>query len=295
MKKINLKNIVLGCCTVALLAISCDDNNQKSVTDGNDSPKDLSEAYDLKATTEEKALQIEQDALNYYWPVSDQMSYRLLMDDMDMDVEDKQMAEAKLTNQKRKKSLGVDEKDDLPTAKVVREEADKDYWWSYEQRDLVYRELSEKMKAVPAKLKTDTKKLEMEAKEFLKGKSVETDIKITDINRSRPPLFSKECMGEDNQEKCSNDAVIAWLKNEIDYPESALDKNHDGTERVTFTIGKTGKIEGDIKVMSKDNPCSGCTEAAIAAVKKMPNWIPGLQNGKPVSVEVVLPVKFRIK
>lgn len=292
MKKINLKKLMFSCCTVALLAIGCSDNNQKSVTDDTDNAENMSDAYDLKATTDKKVLEVEQDAINYYWPVSDEMSYRLLMDDVDLK---EKTATAKLTNEKKKDFSGLDDKNDLPVAKVVREEPEDDYWLSYDQRQRKYQEMSRKMKDAPEKLDTDVNKVKSKGRDKadLKGNMVYPEIKITDINRSRPPLFTTTCMGEINPEKCSNKAITQWVKENINYPKDEIDQEHDGYEYASFTVGKNGEIIGDIKIKSRTDNCPECEEAAREVLSKMPKWTPALQNGKPVSVEVNLPIRFR--
>lgn len=100
MKKSNLKNIIYSCALMALLAIGCTNNNQKSVTDGNDNIENLSDnEYDLKATTSDKSLEVEQDVIDRYKEVPDSVDYELTREDLDLD-----------------------DKNDLPTAKVVRDE-----------------------------------------------------------------------------------------------------------------------------------------------------------------------------
>jgi len=36
----------------------------------------------------------------------------------------------------------------------------------------------------------------------------------------------------------------------------------------------------------------GCDEEAIRVMKLIPDWLPGIQHGNPVSVYLVLPIRF---
>lgn len=108
----------------------------------------------------------------------------------------------------------------------------------------------------------------------------------------RLPLFSDKCLESDNPQECSNEALNYYLSKNIDYPENAIEKDHDGMEKLFFVIDEYGKIEGNIKVISKDKPCVGCAKAAVEAVANMPKWIPGRIDGIAVKSKIILPVRF---
>lgn len=109
----------------------------------------------------------------------------------------------------------------------------------------------------------------------------------------RPPLFSKDCLTADDPEKCSNEALKAWVKEHVKYPEKELQTGTDGLEHVTFIINQHGRISSVRRVESKQESCEGCGQAALNAVLEMPEWEPARVDGKPVSVIVTLPVRFR--
>jgi hypothetical protein len=117
---------------------------------------------------------------------------------------------------------------------------------------------------------------------------------LDDITLNRPPLFGKECLDAENPEDCSNDAVQAWMRENLDYPEAALEEGHDGYEYATFTVNPNGEVfYSDIEIKSMDKPCEGCKKVVKKAILKMPDWLPALRNGKPISSEVALPVRFQ--
>lgn len=122
--------------------------------------------------------------------------------------------------------------------------------------------------------------------------AVDTDKVYGSDDLDQMPLFSADCLTAKDRSKCSNDALKAYLRKNIDYPDPALEKGHDGLERIFFVIDENGKIEGNIKVISKDKPCKGCAKAAVEAIAEMPAWVPGMKNGQPVKTKLVLPVEF---
>ncbi len=85
---------------------------------------------------------------------------------------------------------------------------------------------------------------------------------------------------------------LKFLQGNTIFPQSAKEKGISGTVYVSFLVESTGKIS-DIKVLKGIG--SGCDEEAIRVVRKMPNWIPGKQAGKPVGVKFTMPIKFSQK
>jgi protein TonB len=61
---------------------------------------------------------------------------------------------------------------------------------------------------------------------------------------------------------------------------------------VTFVVEKEGQIS-EVKVLRNLYP--SLDKEALRVVKSMPNWKPGMQNGKPVRVKYNLPVFFQLK
>ena len=76
----------------------------------------------------------------------------------------------------------------------------------------------------------------------------------------------------------------------IKYPKEAMDKNIEGSVYLRFIIEKDGSIE-TIEI-ARGSGSELLNEAAIAHVKNMQQWKPGRQNGKPVRVQYIVPIKF---
>ena len=82
-----------------------------------------------------------------------------------------------------------------------------------------------------------------------------------------------------------------FLQNTIKYPTTAKELGIKGKVYVGFIVGKNGVIR-DIKVIKGVNDL--LDQEAIRVVKAMPNWIPGKQHGKKVSVHYMLPINFTL-
>ena len=85
--------------------------------------------------------------------------------------------------------------------------------------------------------------------------------------------------------------MIAFLYKNLSYPVIDLELGTQGIVRVRFVVEKDGSI-GNVEIIRSLS--ANCDKEAIRVIKKMPNWIPGKQNGVPVRVYYNLPVRFKI-
>jgi protein TonB len=86
--------------------------------------------------------------------------------------------------------------------------------------------------------------------------------------------------------------MMRYLSRNVLYPELARESGIAGTVILEFVVEKDGSITG-IKVVRGIG--GGCDEAAVRAVKMMPRWTPGTQQGNPVRVQFHLPVRFTLR
>ena len=87
------------------------------------------------------------------------------------------------------------------------------------------------------------------------------------------------------------DAMMAFIKSNMRYPPNARRMGIEGTVHVSFIVSKTGEIS-EVKVLR--GIMTECDREAERVVKMMPPWNPGKQNGRPVNVRFILPLKFRL-
>lgn len=85
------------------------------------------------------------------------------------------------------------------------------------------------------------------------------------------------------------EALMKFLQKHLEYPVIARRMNLEGTVYVGFVVDKDGSITNvqAIKGFQED-----CDKEAVRVVGLMPKWKPGKQNGKPVNVRFVLPIRF---
>ena len=92
-------------------------------------------------------------------------------------------------------------------------------------------------------------------------------------------------MGEDGN-------VMKFLAKRIRYPQEAQKSKIQGKVFVQFIISKTGEAK-DFKVIKSVHPL--LDREAIRVLQLMPNWKPGTQRGKPVSVSYTVPINFQLQ
>lgn len=86
--------------------------------------------------------------------------------------------------------------------------------------------------------------------------------------------------------------LFEYLSKNTKYPELAKTAGIQGKVFVQFIVDKTGKVK-DVKILQGIN--SLLDNEALRVVAAMPDWKPGKQHGKPVSVIYNLPISFKLK
>lgn len=86
-----------------------------------------------------------------------------------------------------------------------------------------------------------------------------------------------------------NDELYKYIKKNIKYPRRARKKGISGKVNIKFEVSSSGKVVNPIIVngVSKE-----LDDEAIRVVKNMPDWKPGMCDGKNVSVYFNLPINF---
>ncbi|GAB3858686.1 energy transducer TonB [Hymenobacter terrigena] len=89
-----------------------------------------------------------------------------------------------------------------------------------------------------------------------------------------------------------NAAIVNAIQKAVKYPPLALRNQVEGRIFVSFTVNPQGDVS-DVKVVKGLG--SGLDEETIRAVKTLPKFIPGKQNGRAVSVSFTVPITFKIQ
>ena len=87
------------------------------------------------------------------------------------------------------------------------------------------------------------------------------------------------------------DSLRNFIRKNLRYPLSARQQGIEGTVYASFIVDKDGKVYSVniIRGLSPD-----CDSEVKRLVESSPDWVPGKQSGRPVSVRFVLPIKFSI-
>jgi TonB family protein len=88
-------------------------------------------------------------------------------------------------------------------------------------------------------------------------------------------------------------ALMQYLNSKIKYPEECRKMGVEGKVFVKFIVDATGNII-NVQVLRGIVDGKLLEKEAIRVVESMPNWKPGTQGGKAVSVYFTLPISFKL-
>ena len=83
-----------------------------------------------------------------------------------------------------------------------------------------------------------------------------------------------------------------WVNSHLNYPEEAKKNNIEGRVTLQFTVGADGVVR-DVEVLRGAGELLDAE--AVKVVSASPKWEPGTQDGKPVPVQFVFPIIFKLK
>ena len=86
-------------------------------------------------------------------------------------------------------------------------------------------------------------------------------------------------------------ALMEFLNNNVQYPAEAEKAGIQGRVIATFVVEKDGSIS-NAKVVKSVDPLLDAE--ALRVIGAMPNWKPGMQNGKVVRVKYTVPLSFHL-
>ena len=96
----------------------------------------------------------------------------------------------------------------------------------------------------------------------------------------------------EERKSCATQKLLTHIYTNIKYPELARKTGTQGLIVIRFVVDEMGKITKSEIVKSLGN---GCDIEVSRVVGTMPDWEPGIHQGKPVSVYFNLPVKFKLE
>ncbi|MFI3321971.1 MAG: energy transducer TonB [Rikenellaceae bacterium] len=142
----------------------------------------------------------------------------------------------------------------------------------------------------------DDVKLEESVDLFSQDFTEDTQIEIMDIAEEVEevvdedvPVFQAEKMP--GFQGGTTDAFRKWVQSKVTYPSIAEENNISGRVTLMFVVERDGSVS-NIKVIS--SPDKSLSEECIRVIQKAPKWTPGEQRGKPVRVNVTIPITFKL-
>jgi TonB family protein len=81
-----------------------------------------------------------------------------------------------------------------------------------------------------------------------------------------------------------------WIASNLKYPAEAVKAKISGKVYINFVVSYTGKVK-NVVVSKSVSPVLNAE--AIRVISNMPDWKPGSQGGKPVDVQMQVPVEFK--
>jgi len=85
--------------------------------------------------------------------------------------------------------------------------------------------------------------------------------------------------------------MYRFLNTNIRYPSAAARANIQGRVTLQFIVEKDGTVTSP-KVLKGIG--FGADEEAVRVVSSMPQWTPGMQNGRSVRVYYTIPIMFTL-
>lgn len=119
----------------------------------------------------------------------------------------------------------------------------------------------------------------------------ETPLLLVAEEMPRFPGCEEEDIDLLEKQKCAEQKLLKYIRQNIDYPKIAMSKGIQGVVYLQFVVEKNGKI-AEVKIMRDIG--SECGKEAKRVVESMPNWSPGKQGDNPTRVQFNLPVKFKL-
>lgn len=87
-------------------------------------------------------------------------------------------------------------------------------------------------------------------------------------------------------------AMVSYLQENLKYPKDLAKQKLEAKVYVKFVVSKSGKVK-DVSIL-RGSEHIAFNQEATRVISNMPNWTPGVKDGKTVSGEVTIPIQFNI-
>jgi TonB family protein len=150
-----------------------------------------------------------------------------------------------------------------------------------------YQELKDQIEAKPNKIAQDySDSIRAASQRHIVVKSTPAQPVAETFNDDRVMMVVEE----QPEYEGGYEAMIDFVRKNLEYPASARRVGIKGTVYVSFVVGKDGLVS-DVQVLRGISV--DCDNEAKRVISIMPPWKPGKQNGKYMNVRMNLPIKFK--
>lgn len=123
--------------------------------------------------------------------------------------------------------------------------------------------------------------------------SITSGILAQDTSSMVPPLFygcDDPFISPKQRIACSVPKLMAYVAQELVYPDSAKKNNIEGLVVVSFVVNDSGKVK-EVELIKDIG--YGCGEEALRVVRSFPIFTPAKINGNAVAQKLTLPIRFK--
>lgn len=110
------------------------------------------------------------------------------------------------------------------------------------------------------------------------------------------PYYGSACgewvSSSPERKSCSDSTLYADIAAELLYPDTAMQAGVEGTVVLRFVVDEKGWVQG-AEVMRDIG--ATCGEEALRVLGLLNQWQPGRKDGRPVAVQMHLPVRFKMR
>jgi len=107
----------------------------------------------------------------------------------------------------------------------------------------------------------------------------------------RFPGCEDQNLKADQLQLCAVKRLLQFIDENIQYPDSAMQKRTQGVVVIEVTVDTIGNLTHPEIILSRGE---GLDQEALRILKLMPKWIPAENYGKNVDVFFRIPFKFKL-
>lgn len=138
---------------------------------------------------------------------------------------------------------------------------------------------------LPVSFNTSLPKKEKEVVESTPGDEVHTAVE------DMPRFSGCAEVSREEARTCTFNKLIKYVQENLKYPAEAKSAKTEGTVMTSFVINKSGAVE---KIEIVNSLSKECDAEAKRVVQEMASWVPGMQDGNKVNVQMTLPIQFKL-